>query len=183
MHVARSLAERDSVLEADLYSQPDIRSVVFGGVAATLVMTAVTYGGPWLGVPNFDIAAMLGAMLTGGTPEKFAAAWWAGFGWHVLNGVLVFPLLYASLFLPARRVSTRGARVARGTLWGVLLWVVAQALVMPMMGGGFFSHQTLHPVLVVFGSLLSHVCYGATLGRIARLRSARFIEITQNRAA
>jgi hypothetical protein len=32
-----------------------------------------------------------------------------------------------------------GSRAIRGTIWGLVLWLVAQTVVMPMMGAGLFS--------------------------------------------
>ncbi len=48
----------------------------------------------------------------------------------------------------------------------VFVWLLAQVVVMPMMGAGFFSSQS-GGMMAVMGSLMSHLVYGATLGGIA----------------
>jgi uncharacterized membrane protein YagU involved in acid resistance len=129
-----------------------------GGVAGTLVMTAVMYGvAPMMGV-HMDIAAMLGSMLGG--------SWAAGFGMHLMLGSLVFPIAYAEVV----RQRLPGAEAVRGILFGVGLWLAAQVMVMPMMGGGFFSANAGGP-MAAMGSMVGHVLYGATLGAIAGAKS------------
>lgn len=53
-----------------------------------------------------------------------------------------------------------------GILWGVVLWFLSQAIVTPMMGGGFFSAD-MGGMMAVVASLMGHVVYGVLLGAIA----------------
>ena len=103
---------------------PSIGKAVGGGFVGTLVMTMMMYlVAPMMGL-NMDIAAMLGGML--------GIGWAGGMAMHVLNGVIVFPLIYAFAlygWLP-------GGPTLKGTTWGVILWLAAQLVVMPMMGAG-----------------------------------------------
>ncbi len=65
-------------------------------------------------------------------------SWALGMMAHAVNGVLIFPLIYVLVlyrFLP-------GAPWLKGATWGITLWLLAQAIVTPMMGGGFFSSQS-----------------------------------------
>jgi uncharacterized membrane protein YagU involved in acid resistance len=105
-----------------------------------------------MGLP-MDIAAMLGTMLGG---------WGMGMVMHVLNGVVIFPLIYA-YFLFGK---LPGAPYLKGILCGLSLWLVAQLVVMPMMGAGVFGLKT-SGIMSAFGSLMGHVVYGALLGAIA----------------
>jgi hypothetical protein len=103
-----------------------------------------------LGHP-MDIAQLLGSILGG--------KWWAGMVMHFVNGAVIFPLIYAFLLhgvLP-------GSSAVKGITWGVALWLLAQVVVMPMMGAGFFSGS----VMAAMGSLIGHVAYGWLLGWIA----------------
>lgn len=59
-----------------------------------------------------------------------------------------------------------GAPWLKGTTWGLILWFLSQAMVTPMMGGGFFSANA-GGMMAVIASLIGHVIYGAILGRIA----------------
>lgn len=47
-----------------------------------------------------------------------------------------------------------------------MLWLLAQVIVMPMMGGGFFS-SAMGGMTAVIGSLMGHLPYGNVLGAIA----------------
>jgi len=51
------------------------------------------------------------------------------------------------------------------TCWRPLGVLLAQVVVMPMMGGGLFSSQ-MGGMMLVMGSLIGHLVYGAMLGCI-----------------
>lgn len=133
---------------------PNIGRSIAGGLVGTIVMTMMMYVvAPMMGL-HMDIAAMLGSM-----PGN---SWMAGMMMHVANGVILFPLVYAYVlyaYLP-------GGPVVKGTIWGVALWLVAQAVVMPMMGAGFFS-MAMGGMMAAMGSLIGHLLYGSILGAIA----------------
>ena len=134
--------------------RPTVTRLVLGGFAGTLAMTAMMYMvAPMMGV-RMDIAAMLGSMLGG--------SWAAGLFMHVVLGTLVFPLVFGYL-LVAR---LPGPPSLRGTLWGAALWLIAQTMVMPMMGAGLFS-ASAGGVVAAMGSLVGHLLYGAILGTIS----------------
>lgn len=127
---------------------------VLGGFVGTLLITAMMYlvAPMMLGKP-MDIASMLGTLVGAG----------AAFGmvWHFVNGSLIFPAVYVAIHpgLP-------GQPWLRGTLFGIALWVLAQTIVMPMMGAGFFS-ANVGGAMAAMGSLIGHLLYGAALGAIA----------------
>ncbi len=127
---------------------------ILGGVVATIVMTLMIYFlAPIMLGHSMDVAAMLAHGL--GVP------WFVGMLVHLVNGIVIFPLIYAlvvSQVLP-------GPAWVRGTIWGLVLWLVLEALVMPMMGVGFFSANAGGSPTVV-AALLAHVVYGALLGKI-----------------
>ena len=133
-----------------------------GGLAGTIVMTAMMYMvAPMMGL-RMDIAEMLGSMLGNN--------WMAGMMMHFVNGTIIFPLIYAYLlyaWLP-------GSPTAKGTAWGVILWLLAQVVVMPMMGGGFFS-MAMGGMMAAIGSLIGHLLYGSILGAIAGVPEARAV--------
>ncbi len=134
--------------------KPNIGRTILGGFAGTLVLTMLMYvGAPMMGLPKMDIAAMLGQMLGG---------WSMGMAMHFINGVVIFPLLYA--FAIFGRLP--GAPVLKGISLGVALWLVAGLMVMPMMGAGLFGTAN-GGVMSALASLMGHVIYGALLGSIA----------------
>ena len=140
------------------------------GFVATLVMTMMMYVAPMMGMPKMDIAAMLGSLFNNGQmPEQMSGLWWTGMIFHFVNGSIIFPLIYAYLLYPY----LPGAPWVRGLVWGLILWFLAQAAVMPMMGMGFFSANAPQPVMAVIGSLIGHVIYGSILGWLAGPQAVR----------
>lgn len=132
---------------------PNPVRVMVGGFIGTVVMTAMMYMvAPMMGL-NMDIAQMLGSMLGNN--------WTAGMLLHFVNGSVIFPLIYVYVlygFLP-------GNPMIKGLGWGVILWLLAQVVVMPMMGGGFFS-SAMGGMMAVMGSLMGHLLYGGILGAV-----------------
>ena len=141
----------------------NVSRAIGAGFVATLVMTLMMYMAPMMGMPKMDIAAMLGSMFAGDMPQPWTGAWWTGMINHFITGTIIFPLIYAYLLYPF----LAGGNWLRGTEWGLILFVLAQAIVMPMMGMGFFSANSPQPMMSVVGSLIGHVIYGAILGAIA----------------
>jgi uncharacterized membrane protein YagU involved in acid resistance len=137
-----------------LEMRPNIGRTILGGFFGTLAITLLMYkGAPMMGLPKMDIAAMLGRILGGWTP---------GMIMHFANGAVIFPLIYAYLLFS----KLPGAPAVKGITLGVALWVMAQVIVMPMMGAGMFGLKTGGGVMSAFGSLIGHVIYGALLGWI-----------------
>lgn len=134
--------------------RPNIGKTILGGFVGTVIMTLMMYfvAPMMLGQP-MDIAGMLGGMLGG--------SWMMGMVMHFLNGSVIFPLIYVYLLY---RVLP-GAPWLKGTIWGIVLWLLSQVIVTPMMGGGFFSANA-GGVMAVMASLIGHAIYGALLGSI-----------------
>ena len=132
--------------------RPNIGRAILGGFVGTPAMSALMYTvAPLIGV-RVDIADVLGTMLGG---------WTLGMIAHMINGWILFPLLYvlvAAHFL-------LGPPVGKGLAFGGSLWLVSQFVVMPMMGAGVFSRH-LGP-MAALASLLGHLVYGALLGSLA----------------
>ena len=61
-----------------------------------------------------------------------------------------------------------GNAVTKGLLFSLVPFLLAQILVMPMMGAGLFSANTPAPLMMVMGSLIGHLVYGATLGAVTK---------------
>jgi uncharacterized membrane protein YagU involved in acid resistance len=135
-------------------THPTFSRAILGGFAGTVAMTTMMYlVAPMMGL-HMDIAAMLGSMLGG--------SWSAGLMMHFVNGSLIFPAIFVFAFY---RVLP-GSPALKGTIWGVALWLMAQVVVMPMMGAGLFSSQ-IGGAMAAMGSLVGHLLYGSLLGVIA----------------
>ncbi len=133
--------------------QHNLSRAVAAGLAGTLVMTMVMLMAPLMGMPSMPIGKMLAGFM--GIP--------AAIGWiaHFMIGT-VLALIYVFVF------SSRlpGNSWVRGALYGLLPWLLSQVMVNPMMGAGIFASNTAAPVMMVMGSLLGHLIYGAVVGGI-----------------
>ncbi len=135
--------------------RPSPLKALLGGFVGTVAMTLMMYfvAPMVLGKP-MDVAAMLGSVLGG--------SWMMGMAMHLINGSVIFPLIYAYLVY---RVLP-GEPWVKGTVFGVILWFLSQALVTPMMGGGVFSAKA-GGLMAVMASLIGHIVYGVLLGAVS----------------
>ncbi|MBI3659894.1 DUF2938 family protein [Candidatus Acetothermia bacterium] len=127
---------------------------IVAGMAGTAVMTVVAMmAGPMMGV-DMNVPQMLSGFMN----LPIAVGWVA----HFMIGT-VLALIYAIVFvgfLP-------GPPVARGALYGLAPFLLAQIMVMPMMGAGLFSSGMGDKAMAaVMGSLIGHLLYGAIVGGI-----------------
>ena len=135
--------------------KPNLTKAIVGGLAGTVVMSLMMrFVAPMMLGHPMDIAGMLANMMGG--------VWAIGMAAHLMNGVVIFPLVYA--FIAFRYLP--GTPVLRGLLWGTVLWLAAETMVMPMAGAGFFSSE-IGGAKAVFAALMGHLVYGALLGYIA----------------
>jgi hypothetical protein len=134
--------------------KPDFGRIITAGVLATTVMTLLMYQvASWVFGGPMDIAGMLGAILD--------VSWNAGMIFHLLLGSVVFPLTYAGLYS-----WLRGHPWQRGLAFELVLWLLAEAVVMPLAGAGFF-HAIQGGLVAATFSLAGHVAYGSLLGALA----------------
>jgi hypothetical protein len=141
-------------------THPSLSRAALGGFVGTLAMTMLMYRvAPMMGL-HMDIAAMLGSLLGG--------SWTAGLMLHFVNGTVIFPAIYVF----ALYAHIPGSPVIKGTTWGIVLWLLAQIVVMPMMGGGVFS-SAMGGMMAAIGSLMGHLLYGSLLGAIASAPAPR----------
>lgn len=126
-----------------------VPKAIIAGLTGTAAMTIMSvYVAPMMGLAPMNPADMLAGQMGGNMMLG-----WAG---HLMLGV-VFAVVYAVV---AARLP--GPVVARGALFGVLPWLLAQVMVMPMMGMGLFSGS----MKVAVGSLIGHLVYGGVVGLV-----------------
>ena len=131
-----------------------ISRALFAGLVATAAMTFMAYvvAPVMLGHP-MDIAQMLSGFA--------GASWTIGMLMHLMNGIVVFPLFYLIAvyrFLP-------GAPWLKGILWGVVLWLGLEIVILPMIGAGVFSINE-GGAKAVMAALIAHLIYGVLLGAV-----------------
>ena len=126
---------------------------VVAGLAGTAMMTIVMLMGPLMGMPAMNIGRMLGGFM--GIPE--APGWVAHF--TIGTALAVIYVYVFSSKLP-------GSPLLRGAVYGLIPWFVFQIMVNPIMGAGIFASNTPAPFMMVMGSAIGHIIYGAVLGGI-----------------
>lgn len=127
----------------------NIRKALLGGVAGTAAMTLVgAVVAPMMGMPKMNPADMLATQMGG----MLVAGWLAHF---MIGSVLAIGYAVIAPYLP-------GPPVLRGAAYAIAPWLMAQLVVMPMMGMPLFSGS----MVMAGGSLVGHLVYGAVLGAI-----------------
>lgn len=123
--------------------------IIIAGIAGTIAMTVVAvFGAPMMGLAPMNPATMLAEAMGG-----MVALGWIG---HFMIGILfAFGYVLASPYLP-------GPGAARGAIYAIAPWLLAQIAGMPMMGMPIFSGS----VMVAMASLIAHVIYGLVVGAI-----------------
>jgi hypothetical protein len=145
----------------------NLNRAILGGFVGTLVMTVLMHVAPMVGAPKMDIAALLGSLVGHGAPAMMSRLWWAGMAWHFVNGTVIFSLIYSYFvygWLP-------GESWLRGMIWGLVLWVAMEVILMPVTGSGVFSDHATYAFARVLGSLMVNAIYGALLGAIAGVQA------------
>ena len=133
------------------------QAILIAGIVATAAMTAFTYMAPLMGF-EMNIPGMLAGTM--GTPV--IVGWIA----HFMIGIIL-AIIFAGIFLP---VTKQEADFKSGAVYGILPWIIAQLIVMPMMmvmnGGSFTSGLFSGSIVMAMASLVGHLIYGAVLGKI-----------------
>ena len=75
-------------------------------------------------------------------------------------------VVLAAIYVKVLRSKLPGSNAVNGILFALIPFLAAQLVVMPMMGAGIFSSSTPVPMMMVMGSLLGHIVYGAVLGSV-----------------
>jgi uncharacterized membrane protein YagU involved in acid resistance len=135
--------------------RPNPWRAILGGFVGTAAMTVMLYiSAPLVMSEPPDVATMVDQ----------ASYWAPAILLHFVNGSITLPLIYA--YLVSRVLP--GQPWLRGALWGLILWVLAELLVMPLMGVGPFSNDAAGVIAVTaIVLLIGHLAYGTLLGWLA----------------
>ncbi|MBA3231434.1 MAG: hypothetical protein H0T05_01315 [Acidobacteria bacterium] len=145
------------------HSHADPAVALASGFLGTLAMTSIMYVVPALGIGQVDLPIWVARLFVNQAAQAAAI----GLALHVLLGS-VYALLYAFQIEP--RLQVRPA--AGGLIFGAGLWVFAQALAVPLLGGwtgptgaldgpGFLALNLGGSAAAA--SLAAHLAYGATV--------------------
>ena len=130
----------------------NLGKAILAGIVGTIAMTLLTMMAGAMG-----LEMNIPAMLSGFMQVPIIVGWLA----HFMIGI-VFALVYAYGF--AKRLP--GSPAARGALYGLFPFLMAQIAVMPMMSMGLFTSNAPNALMLVLGSLMGHLVYGAVVGAI-----------------
>jgi len=127
----------------------NLKKAVLAGVVGTIAMTiAATFAAPMMGLPKMDVPGMLASVMGGILPIGWMA--------HFMIGTLL-AIGYAVL-----QEKIPGPTIVRGAIYSLAPWLMAQVVVMPMMGMGLFSGA----FALAFGSLIGHLIYGSVVAAV-----------------
>lgn len=129
----------------------NLQKVVVAGIAGTLAFTLIMLMAPAMGLPKMDMGNMLGTM-----NPMVQLPYWMGWVMHFIIGI-VLTGIYAAFFLNILPSNSW----KRGLIWSLFPYILAQVMVMPIMGMGFFLGGNVGALV---GSLLTHLGYGAVAG-------------------
>ena len=137
--------------------QFSLSRTILAGIIGTVIMTLFTYMGKLMNI-EMNIPAMLSSMFGGNLI----------IGWimHFMIGTF---LAFFYTFLFYEKISVNPVWL-RGAIYGILPWLMAQILVMPMMSlmngmsfsGGLFSGS----FMMAMASLIGHLIFGAVVAII-----------------
>lgn len=128
-----------------------VRACLAGFISTTVVTFMIYFVSPYMTGGPSDLAGMLVGML--------GLSWILAIGVYYLIGALLMPMVYVRFLNPY----LAGGPVLHGLTWGVLLWLLSQAVVVPATGGGLFSSEA-GGLRIVLESLLGHLVYGLVFG-------------------
>ncbi len=126
-------------------------SAIVAGIVATLAMTGVMFLAPFLGAPKMNV----GEMLSGMTGTPLAAGWIM----HFMIGCF-FAVIYAG---GVNNLIPIDQNMARGMVYGLLVFLFAQAAMAMMRSMGFMPAMDGDVMKAMGGSLLGHLAYGYAL--------------------
>lgn len=126
-----------------------IKQSLISGIIGTVVMTAIMFIAPMMGMPKMNPAAMLSGMM--GTSIVI--------GWlmHFMIGV-IFAAFYVYLFHPKVNIKSK---ILKGAVFGIAVFIFAQvamAIMGAMMGGMPKPEGSM--LLMAIGSIMGHVVFG-----------------------
>ena len=136
-------------------NQFNLPKAIIAGVLGTIAMTLFMYMGNFMGL-QMNVPKMLGSM----------------FGGSILIGWIMHFMIGSTLAVGYGLILNNQIRIdklwLRGAIFGLVPWLMAQILVMPMMsmmnGMTFTSGLFSGSFVMSFASLMAHLVFGAVVG-------------------
>ncbi len=140
-------------------AQRKLMRATLAGIGGTGAMSILGLVGPLVGLPLANVGAMLTGFV-GQTVDPSLNVPIVGWALHFGIGVVL-----GWLYVYGFRQNLAGPGLVRGAAYGLLPWLLAQVIVMPVMGNGIFAMESGSPAAAL-NSLLDHIVYGAVLGAL-----------------
>ena len=152
---------------------PSFVVATVGGVVAAILFLALLYGAPGLGLPSVDPLRVLGGVLATGMDGALAV----GAILYLLGAWIVVPVAYVAVWRGLPGGTGLAGAVAKGAVWGAILWVVLGGVLLPLAGAVNRVAEVMNPgpLAVATGLagglllLLAHLVYGLALSLVAWL--------------
>jgi len=130
-------------------------SGILAALVATIVLSLLMIAKGMMGLmPDVNIIGMLAKQMGTGAMMGWVA--------HFVIGALGYGIAYALIFSDLKF----GSHLLRGTLLGVIGWLVMMVAIMPMMGAGLFGMGLPSGMMVPVATLILHAIFGAVLGYV-----------------
>lgn len=135
----------------------NIIGAVVAGLAGTVVMTALMYVAPMMGMPEMDIIGMLGSMFT----SNKGTATWLGVVIHFMMGI-IFAIIYTLVW----NLGVGSVTWLWGLIFGAVHGVVAIVMMPAMMRMHPRPPEMESGSTTMIGQLMGHLVYGLVVALI-----------------
>ena len=136
-----------------------LSKAILAGIIGTIGMTLFMMMGNLMGI-EMNVPQMLASMFGGNLI--------IGWGMHFMIGIIL-AVGYEYFFITRIKIENP---LIRGAVYGIIPWLMAQIMVMPMMmlmnGGSYFDGFFSGSAIMASASLMAHFFFGAIVGFICK---------------
>lgn len=135
----------------------NLAQVIVAGILGALSMALASFLFNAIRVPVVDFGRLIATKLL----RYHSHGTRLGLVLHLLNGV-VLAFAYAFLVERLLQAALPGAYLVHGLIYGIGLWLFMMAVILPMLGDGFFGWRASKGMIP--SGLFVHLLYGLILG-------------------
>ena len=139
--------------------QASFSKAILAGIVGTVAMTIFMKMGNLTGL-DMNVPKMLASMFGGNLM--------IGWAMHFMIGIILASG-YEFFFITKINIENR---LIRGAVYGIIPWMMAQIIVMPMMmmmnGMSYFDGFFSGSIIMASASLMAHLVFGLVVGSIAK---------------